>query len=452
MTRKQITNVLKYKQSTKNQMNVARRLSMRDGGDIRLKSVYNTHKQNRKQHRKQKTYKPHQKHIKKKKIWKNKEYGGAFTKIHAITFTEDNDICKTVNGMFSSYNDGKLLEDYDNRVKEFINVFEEKEKEKENLTKLSAGAFGILFTFDDKNDEENPKRVLKVCRFDNAREYKQICREVTVGLDDALTSDTNPIVPKISNIQGFSSNININKINSIEKTTLNTIDDGDWEFAITGVVLFEQEWCESSLADSIQNKTLTIEQKIDISKQLVVKMQEYHENGYVHRDTKPGNLLIKKVNQKDVLFICDHGYSAMHKKPITMRDRSASESIRCPDAPYTYWSDELVNSKNLRESTRIDMHKVDAWGVGMCLLELFTDPNVFQLHCYKRSKFQKFKEALFENLRNSIPTQDFITCMWLKIIQFITERLLKDNPQERIYLSEATKIVKWFEECVLLFK
>ena len=50
MTRKQITNVLKYKHSTKNQMNAARKLSMRGRrGGIRMKTVYNTHKRNRKQ-------------------------------------------------------------------------------------------------------------------------------------------------------------------------------------------------------------------------------------------------------------------------------------------------------------------------------------------------------------------------------------------------------------------
>ena len=175
----------------------------------------------------------------------------------------------------------------------------------------------------------------------------------------------------------------------LDKASLNTINAKDLSTKINGYVLFEEEKFENSLNDYLMadaNKAshlvfsspssgtfsltpLTIEQKIDISKQLIVKMNTYHEAGYVHRSITPLNLFIKENGDKRVLFIVQGRQSAMHTDPSSMRNRSSSIEGDY-GGQFPYWSPEFAQYE-INTQKKIDMHKVDAWGVGMCLLTLF---------------------------------------------------------------------------------
>ena len=211
-----------------------------------MKTVNNTRK--RKRNRKQKTrktYKPHQKHIK-KKIWKNKEYGGKFNGVRFIDCVVNTQMYELIETLFHSYNNN--YNNLDDIIKNFAI-----QQTKPTLTLIKSGSVGIIFTF---KDDLETKKVLKVCQCMNATTYKRLCREVTAGLDADLTSEENPIVPKIFKINGYvSSDDDIKTIKSTQEL-LNTIQRSDYKTEIKGCILFEQEWCNHSLDDYLKNEDL----------------------------------------------------------------------------------------------------------------------------------------------------------------------------------------------------
>lgn len=112
-----------------------------------------------------------------------------------------------IETLFLSYNNN--YNDLDDIIKKIAI-----QQTKPTLTLIKSGSVGIIFTF---KDDLETKKVLKVCQCMNATTYKRLCREVTVGLDADLTSEENPIVPKIFKINGYVSSdddIKNNRINT----------------------------------------------------------------------------------------------------------------------------------------------------------------------------------------------------------------------------------------------
>ena len=125
-----------------------------------------------------------------------------------------------------------------------------------------------------------------------------------------------------------------------------------------------QYYPDGNLSNAIK-QGLTAQQKEDIATQLLEGIAFLHKNKVVHRDLKPGNILIMKDDDGIIPIITDFGLS----KAANMGDGSMF-SNSFGGGTQRYSSPEQLQGKPLRLNT-------DLWSYGSILYELFTGEQLF---------------------------------------------------------------------------
>jgi len=108
--------------------------------------------------------------------------------------------------------------------------------------------------------------------------------------------------------------------------------------------------------------TLTLEEKLNISIQLVEIIEKLHDENLIHRDLKPGNIMIMKGK----VYIIDFGLSkiAIHTQTGT---KHQSGTI-----PYMGPENYIVDTSNTTENVIKISTKFDIWSIGCILSFLFS--------------------------------------------------------------------------------
>lgn len=134
----------------------------------------------------------------------------------------------------------------------------------------------------------------------------------------------------------------------------------------TGICDFAimQYYPDGNLNNAIK-QGLTAEQKEDIAVQLLEGIDYLHQHKVVHRDLKPGNILVVKHGGKVIPLITDFGLS----KAAGLADGSVFSNSFGGGTP-RYSSPEQLQGKPLRLNT-------DLWSYGAILYELFTGEQLF---------------------------------------------------------------------------
>ena len=125
-----------------------------------------------------------------------------------------------------------------------------------------------------------------------------------------------------------------------------------------------QYYPDGNLGNAIK-QGLTAEQKEDIATQLLEGIDFLHKHKVVHRDLKPGNILIVKHGGRIIPLITDFGLS----KAAGVADGSVFSNSFGAGTP-RYSSPEQLQGKPLRLNT-------DLWSYGAILYELFTSEQLF---------------------------------------------------------------------------
>ena len=125
-----------------------------------------------------------------------------------------------------------------------------------------------------------------------------------------------------------------------------------------------QYYPDGNLGNAIK-QGLTAEQKEDIATQLLEGVDFLHKHKVVHRDLKPGNILIVKHGGRIIPLITDFGLS----KAAGVVDGSVFSNSFGAGTP-RYSSPEQLQGQPLRFNT-------DLWSYGAILYELFTGEQLF---------------------------------------------------------------------------
>ena len=125
-----------------------------------------------------------------------------------------------------------------------------------------------------------------------------------------------------------------------------------------------QYYPDGNLSNAIK-QSLTEEQKEDVATQLLEGIDFLHKHKVVHRDLKPGNILIVKHGGRIIPLITDFGLS----KAAGVVDGSVFSNSFGAGTP-RYSSPEQLQGNPLRLNT-------DLWSYGAILYELFTGEQLF---------------------------------------------------------------------------
>lgn len=156
-----------------------------------------------------------------------------------------------------------------------------------------------------------------------------------------------------------------------------------------------------SLAMLHKGSSLAPQRAMGIIRQVALAIHAAHELGFVHRDLKPGNVL---VDDRDIAYVTDFGLG------IFLSESQLSESSG--GTPF-YMSPEQV------QRTSID-RRSDIWALGVMIAELIHGARPFP----QRKRSELFNAISTGTPQLSIDTQhDSINC--------IIQRCLEKNPERR---------------------
>lgn len=112
---------------------------------------------------------------------------------------------------------------------------------------------------------------------------------------------------------------------------------------------------------------LTLSQKEEIAKQLLEAVDFLHHHNVVHRDLKPGNILVVRHGEQTIPLITDFGLSKAANISGACGEFSNSYGAGTPK----YCSPEQLRGKPLKLNT-------DLWAYGTIVYELFTGKALFE--------------------------------------------------------------------------
>jgi len=161
-----------------------------------------------------------------------------------------------------------------------------------------------------------------------------------------------------------------------------------------------------SLKERIEHEPLKLEKTIDIAIQLGQGLSEAHVKGVVHRDIKPGNILISEDGQ---VKIVDCGLAKLRGRTKLTKTGTALGTV-------AYMSPEQSRGKEVD-------HRTDIWSLGVVLYEMLTGQMPFKGDYEQAVVYSILNEEpeLITNLRRDVPTE----------LQQVMQKAMQKEPTER---------------------
>ena len=175
-----------------------------------------------------------------------------------------------------------------------------------------------------------------------------------------------------------------------------------------------QYYPDGNLNNAIK-QGLTAEQKEDIATQLLEGIVFLHEHKVVHRDLKPGNILIVRNGDRVIPLITDFGLS----KAADTGDGSVFTNSLGAGTP-RYSSPEQLQGEPLRFNT-------DLWSYGSILYEIFTGEQLFTAGSGAANTAQADMEIYNKIVNGNVKNLDKMPETWRRV----AERCLVVNPDHR---------------------
>jgi len=154
-----------------------------------------------------------------------------------------------------------------------------------------------------------------------------------------------------------------------------------------------QYYPEGSLATIIKKDQLNQSQKEDLIKGILNGLAFLHEHNILHRDIKPGNILIAKRGDQYIPKIADFGLS----RQVDSFEKSSFVNSIAGGSAY-YAAPEQLAGENVRAN-------VDLWSFGVLLYELLTGDRPFTATTTKSETENARQEIYGKIQRGDIPAK-----------------------------------------------
>lgn len=184
--------------------------------------------------------------------------------------------------------------------------------------------------------------------------------------------------------------------------TIHEIDETEDRHMFIAMACYEGK----SLKERIERGPLKLEETIDIAIQLGQGLSKAHEKGVVHRDIKPGNILITEDGQ---VKIVDFGLAKLRGRTKLTKTGTTLGTV-------AYMSPEQSQGKEVD-------HRTDIWSLGVVLYEMLTGQMPFKGDYEQAVVYSILNEEpeLITNLRSDVPTE----------LQQVVQKAMQKEPTER---------------------
>ncbi len=135
---------------------------------------------------------------------------------------------------------------------------------------------------------------------------------------------------------------------------------------------FAMEYVDGTpITSYCQREKLVLEDRLRLFQQVCRGVQHAHTKAVVHRDLKPGNILVTREDEKPTVKIIDFGLAKALAQPLT--DMTVVTEQRQLIGTLEYMSPEQAKSAGSDVDT-----KTDVYSLGMVLYELLVDTQPFE--------------------------------------------------------------------------
>lgn len=192
-----------------------------------------------------------------------------------------------------------------------------------------------------------------------------------------------------------------------------------YEVEVTPQIILEYgilQLAEEGDLSKCMKKPLTDYQKFEIAKGILEGMRHLHALGMVHRDLKPGNILIVNEQGKMVPKITDFGLSRARLSMMTTVNGNAGT--------VGYMAPESLSPENYAGYNRYDF-TIDIWALGIIFFEWFVGTHPFGANNPKTTARDLFQRIINAEIPPTISLAP-------EPFQRIIRACLKSKPIERV--------------------
>ncbi len=157
----------------------------------------------------------------------------------------------------------------------------------------------------------------------------------------------------------------------------------------TGRPYFVMEYVKGKpITDYADQNHLTIRERLELFEQVCQAIQHAHHKGVIHRDLKPGNVLVSTQDDRPFAKVIDFGIAK------AIAQRLTDETLFTQHDQFL-GTPQYMSPEQAEGSVDIDT-RTDVYSLGVLLYELLTGSTPFSTHDLRAAAFEQLKRLIIE--------------------------------------------------------